>query len=136
MQIIHFTQGATDPLQSFDSKGVRFLPLADGNGDTHVGCVHLESSAEIKAPSLTHAAALLVVHGRITITSRGGAPTNLNIHAGMGCVVDKDEPYTFSSEAGAIVLVVESDALTAHERGISTPTRIAGQTWPSDGVVA
>ena len=30
------------------------------------------------------------------------------------------------------VLVVESDALTAHARGLSTPERIAGQTWPSD----
>jgi hypothetical protein len=30
MRVIHFTQGATDPLEGFDAKGVRFVPLADG----------------------------------------------------------------------------------------------------------
>ena len=67
MRVIHFTHGATDPLTAFDSKGVRFVPLADGFGDSHVGCAHLDPGATIEAPSLTHAAALLVVHGSVTI---------------------------------------------------------------------
>jgi hypothetical protein len=36
---------------------------------------------------------------------------------------------------GAIVLIVEADSLTAHPRGISTPERIRGQTWPSDALI-
>jgi hypothetical protein len=63
MDVIHFTQGATDPLNDFRAKGVRFLPLADGTADSHVSCAHLEPGATIQAPSITHAAALLVVHG-------------------------------------------------------------------------
>jgi mannose-6-phosphate isomerase-like protein (cupin superfamily) len=132
MDVIHFTQGATDPLNAFDSIGVRFLPLADGQGDTHVSCAHLNPGAEIQAPSLTHAAALLVVHGRITVTT---PEARIDIHAGMGCVFEKGEPYSLRSDAGAILIILESDQLVTNRRGVSTPERIAGQTWPSDTVL-
>ena len=135
MRVIHFTHGATDPLEGFGAKGVRFLPLADGQGDTHVSCAHLDPGAEIQAPSLTHAATLLVVHGRVTITHLV-TTANINMSAGMGVVFAKEEPYTFRSDTGAIVLLVESDELTPHPRGISSPERIAGQTWPSDAVLS
>jgi hypothetical protein len=134
MDIIHFTRGATDPLDAAGVRGAHFLPLADGEGETHVGCVHLDPGATLDAPSLTHAAALLVVHGRIQIA--GKAPfTRIQVHSGMGCVFEKDEPYSLQSEIGAIVLIVESDHLKAHARGISNPERITGQTWPSDCAV-
>jgi hypothetical protein len=74
MRVIHFTHGAADPLESSGAEGAHFLPLADGNGDTHVSCVHLRSGTTISAPSLTHAATLLIVHGRITITSEYSEP--------------------------------------------------------------
>jgi mannose-6-phosphate isomerase-like protein (cupin superfamily) len=135
MQIFR-TLGATDPLKGFGAMGASFLPLADGQGDTHVSCAHLEAGATINAPSLTHAAALLVVHGRMTITSEHGEPRNTDIHSGMGIVVARGEPYSFKSDSGAILLIVESQELTAHARAISTPQRIEGATWPSDSVIA
>lgn len=54
-----------------------FLALADGHGDTHVSCVHLDSGATIRASSRSEAATLLIVHARITITitSERGEPT-------------------------------------------------------------
>jgi hypothetical protein len=58
MKVIHFT---TDPLMGFDASGARFLPLVDGTGDTHISCLHLEQGASIAAPSISHAATLLVV---------------------------------------------------------------------------
>jgi hypothetical protein len=134
MDVIHFTRGATDPLDAFDSTGVHFLPLADGQGDTHVSCAHLDPGATINAPSLTHATALLVVHGRIKITKLTDT-INIHIHAGMGAVFAKEEPYTLRSDTGAILVLVESDELTPHPRGISSPERIAGQTWPSDSAI-
>jgi redox-sensitive bicupin YhaK (pirin superfamily) len=132
MRVIHFTHGATDPLEGFDAEGAHYAPLADGHGDTHLSCVHLDPGATINAPSLTHAAALLVVHGRITIVSERGNTCNINIFAGMGVVFEPQEPYTFKSDPGAILLIVEAEQLLAHDRGISNPERIAGQTWPSD----
>jgi hypothetical protein len=132
MDVIHFTHGATDPLVAFDSKGVRFLPLADGQGDTHVSCAHLEPGATIDAPPLTHAATLLVVHGRITITRNRDLDLNIAISGGMGVVFQSNEPNALNANIGAILMIIESDALRAHPRGISSPQRIAGQTWPSD----
>jgi hypothetical protein len=134
MRVIHFTQGATDPLTTHDAKGVRFVPLADGTGESHLSCAHLEPGATVNAPSLTHGAALLVVHGRITVITQLDA--HIRLSGGMGAVWGRDEPYSIESDIGAIVLIVESTELAAHFCGVSSPERIAGQTWPSDGVVA
>jgi hypothetical protein len=139
MRVIHFTKAAADPLKSFDcapaaASAVSFLPLADGNGNSHISCLHLERNAKVSSPSLTHAAALLAVHGRIIVET----PTpqiRIDIHAGSGCIVEKDEAYSLMSEQGAILLIVESLKLTAHARAISTPQRIIGARWPSDSVV-
>ena len=134
MLIVHFTRGAADPLTDFNVTGARFLPLADGSGNTHLSCLHLEEGGSITTPSIDHAAALLVVHGRITITALDPA-MRIESHAGMGCVFDREEPYTIESATGAIVIIVEADQLIAHERGISSPERIAGARWPSDAVL-
>jgi hypothetical protein len=127
MRVIHFTHGATDPLTSFGSTQVHFVPLADGFGDSHVSCAYFGPYAKITAPSLTHAAALLVVHGKVTIQSDD---CRIEFSGGMGCLLAKDEPYTVDTDDGAIILIVESCELVAHPRGISSPERIAGQTWP------
>jgi hypothetical protein len=124
----------TDPLSTHDANGVRFLPLADGTGDSHLSCTHLEPGATVNAPSLTHAAALLVVHGRVTIMNHCSA--HIRLSGGMGAVFARDEPYSIESDTGGIVLIVESTELTAHSRGISSPERIAGQTWPSGQLVS
>jgi hypothetical protein len=129
MRVIHFTQGATDKLTGFGSSGARFVPLADGTGDSHVSCLHLEEGARVNAPAISHAAALLVVHGRITITTHLDA--RIQFSGGMGTVFADHERYTIESATGAIVLVVEAADLKPHARGISTPQRIAGQRWPS-----
>jgi len=134
MDVIHFTHGATDPLHQLRTTGAHFVPLADGTGDTHVSCLHLEKGGRITAPSITHAATLLVVHGRITITTQLGA--RIRFSGGMGAVFDRHEPYTLEADTTAILLIVEADELKAHPRGISTPLRIAGATWPSDGEIS
>jgi hypothetical protein len=134
MHVIHFTKGVADPLKGFDASNSSFLSLADGKGDTHISWLHLEMDCKIDSPSVTHAAALLVVHGRIAVET----PTpqiRIDIHAGSGCIVEKDEAYSLMSEQGAILLIVESLKLTAHARAISTPQRIIGARWPSDSVV-
>jgi redox-sensitive bicupin YhaK (pirin superfamily) len=124
MLVIHFTHGATDPLRSFDSSGPSFLPLADGNGNSHISCLHLERNAKVSSPSLTRAAALLVVHGRITVETQ--PQIRIDLHTGSGCIVEKSEAHSLKSDEGAILLIVESEELTAHARAMSTPQRIAG----------
>ena len=139
MDVIHFTAGAADPLKSFAATGaalaVRFQPLADGEGDTHISCLHLSMGANVPSPSTNHATALLVVHGRITVETTT-PQIRVDIHAGSGCIFEKDEAYSLNSGEGAILLIVEAEELTAHARALSTPQRIAGATWPAGGVNA
>jgi hypothetical protein len=123
------TGGRHGPEYAFDASGASFLPLGCREGNSHISCLHLEIGGKIEAPSITHAAALLCVHGCSTVTTPFA---RINIHAGSGCVFDKNEPYSLTSDSGAILLIVESDHLETHERAISTPQRIAGQQWPGD----
>jgi hypothetical protein len=134
MNIIHFTEAAADALNSFGSSSAFFLPLADGQGDTHISCLHLEMNGKIEAPSITHAVALLVVHGRVSIEP-DDTHAKINIHAGMGAVFSPNEPYALESGTGAILLLVESQELIPHTRALSSPQRIEGATWPSDSLL-
>ena len=99
MKVIHFTSAAADPLESFSSADASFLPLADGNGNSHISGLHLERNATVSSPSLTHAAALLVVHGRMTVETPN-PQIRIEIHAGSGCIVEKDEAYSLELEGG------------------------------------
>jgi hypothetical protein len=131
MITIHFTYLAADPLAGFGAIGARFLLLMEGQGNSDISCLNLDSNSKVASLSLAHAAALICVHGRIIVTTRR-PQTRIDIHAGMGCAFDAGERFAIESTAGAIVLVVESDCLSAQERGISTPARIAGATWPGE----
>jgi hypothetical protein len=53
MDVIHFTQVAADSLIAFDSCRASFLPLADGNGNSHISCLHIERNASIPSPQQT-----------------------------------------------------------------------------------
>jgi len=92
MDVIHFTPDAADPLNAFSARGARFLPLADGYGDSHLRCLHLQCGAALHTPSITHAAALLVVHGRINVITQFPF-SNIQLHAGMGAIFADNEPY-------------------------------------------
>lgn len=121
MHVIHFTHSATDPLKSFSAKGAHFVPLADDGGRTHISCLHLEKGARIPAPSITHAATLLVVHGRLTVSTHVKA--HIRILAGIGAVLNNHVPYEIESDSGAIVVTVEAVQLIPNARRISTPDR-------------
>ena len=130
MQIIHFTEGATDGLEGFQASDVRSVPLADGSGDTHLTCLHLSPKAYILDPPITHSHALLVVSGRVTVLFVNDGRAFLS--AGVGVVIDAGDRYSIESETGAIIIAVECKELTPTERAISTPERIMGQRWPGE----
>ena len=130
MQIIHFTQGATDELSGFRALGVGSVPLADGSGDTHVTCLHFCPGAKILAPPVTHDSALLIVSGEVNVVFDVGGRAHLS--AGMGVITDAGQHYSLESRTGAIAIAVESQRLQATVRAISTPERIMGQRWPGE----
>ncbi len=130
MQVIHFTQGATDWLTGFSARRSRSVSLATGTGDTHLGCLHLMPGARIDEPPITHDCALLVVHGQVLVLEDVGSRVILS--RGTGTVMKAGSRYQMESERGAIVLTFESKRLAATLQGISSPDRIAGQHWPGN----
>ena len=130
MQVIHFTEGATDPLQGFGAQSARFVSLAEGGGDTHLSCLYLDAGARIDRPSTSHDCALLLVHGQVIFAAESGL--RLDLSAGVGVVLKAGEYYRLESARGGILLLVESAVLAATEGGLSTPSRILGQRWPGE----
>jgi hypothetical protein len=131
MRVIHFTLGATDPLATFRALRTNFVPLAEGEGDVQVSCLHFAEDSAILEPPTTHACVLLIVHGRVDFNLI--QPTmHLQLWAGMGIVLEATERYTLASRTSAILIIVEALHLKPHSRGISTPARIEGQRWPGE----
>jgi hypothetical protein len=130
MQIIHFTEGATDGLEGFQARDVRSVPLVHGSGDTRLTCLHLSPKAYILDAPITDAHALLVVSGRVTVVFLDGGRAWLS--GGMGVVIAAGDRYSIESEPGAIILAVECKEMAPTDRAISTPERIMGQRWPGE----
>ena len=84
MKVIHFTEGAGDPLWGRALSGVGFVPLLEGEGITHVGCMHLSTDAVLDEPALEQPCALLIVYGNATLL----APCRIELLAGTGIVLD------------------------------------------------
>jgi hypothetical protein len=135
VQFVHFTAGATDPVEGFKAHGVRVVTLADGAGadETYVSCLHFEPGGWISDPPAVRDSAVLVVHGEVTFNSEETG-LRLELSPGTGLVMSADDRYRLNSDWGAIAIVVESERLEATERGISTPERIWGQLWPGESV--
>jgi hypothetical protein len=132
VRVIHFTSGATDPLREFRSRGARFVPLADGFGDTHVSCLQLVAGGRIPKLPLTQACALLIVRGDVVFTASMGS--RLDLSAGTGLVMEAGGHCGLESRNGATLILVEVQLLEAHECGISTPQRIRGEGWPDEAL--
>jgi hypothetical protein len=131
MRVIHFTQGATDPLWNTAS-GARYVPLADGFGTTHLSCLHLEPRAKIPEAPAGAATALLLVHGYGVLWTHHPSELRIDISPGMGFVFEAGARYSLQSRTGMIYLLVEATTLQATAAGISTPDRIRGQLWPGE----
>ena len=130
MHVIHFTVGATDPLLAFAARRVRLVPLAHGES-VRVSCLHLSAGSALRQPPKTFDCTLLLVHGEMMFTL--SAPSmRLKLSAGVGVALGAGETYMLESAEGAIVVVIESPHLQAHECGISSPERIWGARWPGE----
>ncbi len=133
MQVIHFTEAATDPLTAFGASSARLVTLADGQGQAHVSCVFLAADGRVEDPPRSHDCALLVVHGEVSFA--GPRDTlRLELRSGVGLVLKAGTDYRLQSQAGATVLLLECERLHATAQGLSTPARIAGARWAGEWI--
>jgi hypothetical protein len=130
VNVIHFTQGATDPLYTVESL-VCTVALADAPPDLHLSCMHLLDGAQIDMPPRGTECVLLSAYGKWTLRCRE-TETCLTLSGGVGAVLQVGEEYSIGSEEGAVILILECSGLKANRAGISSPARIIGQRWPGD----
>jgi hypothetical protein len=132
VHLVHFTRGATNPIENFGARRVRFVPLARGESDRDptVSCYHIGAGGRIAEVPSIHESALLVVHGYVTFSVINGGRANMS--AGMGMVLNDGEHVRLESDTGAIIVAIESPTLDATAQGISSPERIFGQVWPGE----
>jgi hypothetical protein len=131
VQVIHFTEGATDPLEEIASHDARFVQLLAGSGENQLGCLHLGAGGNLARRSISRDCALLTVHGGITFIE-DGTGLRLPVSGGMGVLLNANEYFALESDQGGIMLLVQCQHLRALESGISTPQRIMGQRWPGE----
>ena len=122
MQVIHFTAGAMDWLSASRAGLTRLVPLARGDGDLQLYCVHLIPGTHIVDPSTTHDSAVLVVNGEVLLQEDVGCRTELL--SGMGAIIKAGQSYRLECARGAIVLTLESRHLKGPEEGISAPASV------------
>ncbi len=139
VQVVHFTERATDPVQGFRSHGVKVVTLADGAGadETYVSCLHFEPGGWILDPPAVRDSALLSVHGEATLMGLDAdtqvvTGPRVELTPGLGLILNADARYRLHSDSGAIVLVVEAERLESTVNGRSDPERIMGATWPGE----
>ncbi len=131
MKIIHFTEGATDLIEETASSAASFVRLAEGLGESRVGCLHLNAGASLPRRSIAQACALLTVNGSITVIE-SNTGLRLDVSGGMGVVLSANEYFALESHNGGVMILVRCQRLRALESGISTPQRIRGQRWPGE----
>jgi len=129
MDILHFTPGSLDPDNVRRHGTVAHMPLASGQGELELSCLHLSPGGHIAVPPVQHAQLLLIVNGRAEATFPNGM--RLNPSAGMGLFMQAGEGCQLASATGAVILTIEADQLGPDPCGISHPERVMGQRWPS-----
>jgi hypothetical protein len=130
MHIVYFVEGATDPIDDFGARGVRYVPLAGGSDECEprVSSLHLARGSRLPEAPCVNDSALLVVYGRLNVCG----DWEIELSGGMGVVLSAGEPVRLESDEGAIVIAVEAPRLIATLRDCSTPGRTMGQRWPGE----
>jgi hypothetical protein len=128
MQVIHFTEGATDWSTGFLANTLVLYRSSWAEGEALLRCLHLVPGMPINDPPTTHDYAHRVVQGQVLVIQDPGG--RANILCGMGMIINATARCRLKSERGAIVLAVESQRPEPTAQGISIPERIAGQHWP------
>ena len=123
VKVIYFTEGATNPIEDFEARGVRYVPLASAAGEVGasvVSCFHFSAGARITETPCVHDCVLLVVQGRLTLWGIDDPqrihlfPARIDMSGGMGVVLNAGEPMRIESDEGAIstLTLTEKDGKT------------------------
>ncbi len=131
MKVIHFTEGAAEQFESSQVTLTKFIPLLHGTADTYVTCLHFLPGASLVELPTAQECALLIVSGSATVLN-WEPRFSVELHPGVGVLVEEGDGYALQSPEGAIAIVVNAERLNLSKEAVSVPERIMGQTWPGE----
>jgi quercetin dioxygenase-like cupin family protein len=105
VRIVEFRREAAQPITLFDSSGAFSVALADGNGEAHVYCVHIEPGGCIGAHDAGFGQLFLVVQGSGWAAGADGA--RVALRAGQGALFERGERHSKGSDEGMTVIMVQ-----------------------------
>ena len=113
MRIIEFSREHAQPIELFNSVAASSVTLADGEGETHVYCLHFEPGGEIGVHPTGLPQLFLVIDGEGWAC--GGDGERVRLCAGQGAVFERGEQHAKGSESGMTALMVQIEKLGADD---------------------
>ena len=105
MRIVEFLRETAQPITLFDSSGAFSVRLADGSGQAHVYCVHVEPGGCIGAHNAGFGQLFLVVAGAGWAAGADGV--RVALRAGQGAFFERGELHSKGSDEGMTVIMVQ-----------------------------
>lgn len=113
MKLFRFDAEVGRVIEQFDSRGVIMSGVTRFTGKTQVGCMHLAVNSVVGYHPATVPQLFMVVQGSGWVTGADGEGTRerVPIAAGQAAFWEAGEWHESGSEAGMMVIVVESEGL-------------------------
>jgi quercetin dioxygenase-like cupin family protein len=105
MRTVRFTRDQAQAITRFDSRGAFSVALANGAGEAHVYCVHLEPGGCIGEHVAGYCQLFLVVQGSGGAAGADGVRVALS--AGDGVLIERGERHSKGSEPGMTALMLQ-----------------------------
>lgn len=105
MRTLRFNRDLAQPITLFDSTGAFSVPLADGSGEAHVYCVHMDAGGCIGEHPAGFSQLFLVVQG--SGWAAGADGVRVPLPSGHGALIERGERHSKGSEDGMTAIMVQ-----------------------------
>lgn len=111
MQLLSFGPERATPISEYRSQQASAVALANGHGEAHVYCLHLDPGGEIGAHEAGFAQLFLVVEGSGWVSGSDGKRHRLG--QGQGALIARGEVHGKGTASGMTAIMVQLTDMTA-----------------------
>ncbi|MET0518069.1 MAG: hypothetical protein ABW005_04435 [Burkholderiaceae bacterium] len=106
MKVVDFGAGQALPIDRFASHGAGSVPLAQGEGESHVYAIHIEAGGLIGPHPAGFDQLFLIVQGAGWVSGADGVRQALA--SGQGAFIDSGELHAKGSDSGMLALMLQA----------------------------
>ena len=110
MQLLSFGPERATPISEYRSHHASAIPLASGQGEAHIYCLHLDAGGEIGAHEAGFAQLFLVVEGSGWVSGPDGKRQLLG--HGQGAFIARGDLHAKGTASGMIAIMVQLTDMT------------------------